>query len=59
MTATKMTKAEFEALKRQRGVQCETERDVEFWYETLTDEDGNELAFASYRTGHEPTYTRR
>ena len=54
-----MTKEQFDAIRSQPGVTVETERDVEFWYETLVNEDGQELAFASYRTGCQPAYTRR
>lgn len=48
---TRITSEEFEILKKGRGVQCETEKDGEWLYETLTNEDGEEIAFASYRDG--------
>lgn len=55
MTKT-ITAAEFEALKA-TAANIEEERDVEYSYETLLDSDGNEIAFASYNSNREPTYT--
>ena len=52
-----ITKEEFEALAQANTVS--EERDVEYWYDCVIDADGNEIAFASYRTGQEPTYTLR
>ncbi len=59
MTVRSITKEQFDTIKNRAGIQVATEQDTEYWYETLTDEDGQEIAFASYRTGQEPTYTLR
>ncbi len=52
-----ITKEEFDALAAANTV--ETETDVEYSYENVVDADGNEIAFATYRTGQEPVYTLR
>lgn len=56
---TKQISAEqFEVLKAQ-AASIETERDVEYSYETLLDADGEEIAFASYHSFRDPTYHLR
>ena len=50
-----ITKAEFDILASQNNL--ETEKDVEYSYGNVVDQEGNELAFATYRTGQEPVYT--
>lgn len=49
-----ITKREFDALAEQNTIV--EERDVEYWYDNVVDSEGNELAFARYRTGEEPIY---
>ena len=50
-----ITKAEFEELAAANFI--EEERDTEYSYESVIDQNGKELGFATYRTGQEPTYT--
>jgi hypothetical protein len=52
-----ITKEKFDALAAANTVESET--DVEYSYENVIDADGNEIAFATYRTGQEPVYTLR
>ena len=56
--AKTITAAEFEALKA-TAHSVETERDIEYSYENLLDADGSEIAFASYHSYREPTFTSR
>lgn len=53
-----ITAEQFEALKAE-AASIETERDTEYSYENLLDADGNEIAFASYHSYREPTFTLR
>ena len=50
-----ITKAEFDTIASQNTIG--TEKDGAYSYENVVDQDGNELAFATYRTGQEPVYT--
>ena len=52
-----ITREEFAKLAAANTV--ETENDVEYSYENVIDADGNEIAFATYRTGQDPFYTLR
>jgi hypothetical protein len=57
MNMRSITSQEFDTIKSRPNMNVSVERDVEYWYETVIDEDGNEVAFASYHTGSEPVYT--
>lgn len=52
-----ITKREFDALSPINPDLVVRESDNGYDYETVVDEDGNEIAFASYRTGEDPVYT--
>lgn len=53
-----ITSEEFEALKA-KAASIETERETNFTYENLLDDDGNEIAFATYQSYREPIFTLR
>lgn len=54
---TQITQAEFDALRPINADLIRRERDGAYEYETITDGDGNEIAFASYRAGQCEGYT--
>ncbi len=55
---TTMTKAEFDALRPLNPDQIREERDGAYLYEIITDAEGNDVAFASWRNGACEGYTR-
>lgn len=46
-----ITKEQFDALRPMNADLIKRERDGAYEYETIVDDDGNEIAFASYRGG--------
>jgi len=59
-----VSKTEFEAFVKANcpshaRLEPRVERDVEYSYECFDDDDGNEIAFVSYKTGEEPLYSIR
>lgn len=51
-----ISKEQFEALAAYPN-RIETERDIDYAYDTIVDQDGNELAFATYKDGECLGYT--
>jgi hypothetical protein len=51
-----ITKAEWDAIRPSNSDQLTIEREGAYLYEIVTDDDGQEIAFATYRDG-EATYT--
>ena len=58
MTNTiKITKEEFEALAYYPN-RVDSERDTEYSYDTILDQDDNEIAFATYHSYEPTSYTK-